>query len=475
MSQSANGSKSDTEPMMCSSTMSEPWPVSAVPVNNNIVTVVIFLPSLCRQRSEISKKMRISAIVTLSFVSQCVAFQSPQQQGAAARSSTELSLDRREFGQAIVGAASAGIIGGIAPANAEVFFDPAMYGDQELRVGTVDSVRERTRRAILKDPRLAPSFYQLAILDGLSYSVASNKYGPNGGIIYAVLNSKDDSQYVQSLQSAASVLIQAEKDLKKKTAVSIADCIAIGGAESIESIGGPVLPTQLGRMEPDKKKGIEINPDLPVDLLSGKRPKAEVRLAFKKAGLTEREMTALLGGLLTLERVEKTRTTDDWKQSTKAKFVERGKMGRMSDYKRLSDEDVQAALSDEYDEDPDDGWYIADSFGTRDDRFGQRIAKEDISEKNFNKYLKDLYGFYNKKNNDNVFGWIGEQILDQDAPTSLSWLKKYAESNLSYTKDLGIAYNSVTQLGAVYTGGKYENLLKNKPRKTLNDDDLNLF
>jgi hypothetical protein len=326
----------------------------------------------------------------------------------------------------------------------------------------------------LQDPALAPSFYQLALLDGLSYNVANNKYGPNGGVIYAVLNSKEDDAYMSALKRAANVLIQAEKDLKKKTAVSIADCVAIAGAEAIESIGGPVLPTQLGRMEPDKKKGVELNAALPIDILSGKRSTEEVRNAFKAAGLSEREMTALLGGLLTLQRVEKTRTTEDWKESVKPKFVERGKMGRMSDYKRLTDEDIKAALADEYDEDPDDGWYIADSFGTKDDRFGQRIAKDQIDEKSFNKYLKDLYAYSTQPNNENVFGWIGEQILDKDSPTSQAWLKKYADSNLSYTKDLGIAYNSITQLGAVYTGGKYENLLKNKPRKTLNNDDLNL-
>ena len=109
----------------------------------------------------------------------------------------------------------------------------------------------------------------------------------------------------------------------------------------------------------------------------------------------------------------------------------------MSDYKRLTDEDIKAALDDEYDEDPDDGWYIADSFGTRDDRFGQRIAKEDIDEKNFNKYLKDLYAFSTQKSKENVFGWIGDQILDKDSPTAVAYLKKYADSNLSYTKDLG--------------------------------------
>ncbi len=411
---------------------------------------------------------------TLACLAQSSAFQGMKSVDTQ-RLSTRLPMDRRGFGKAITGVASIGIlVGQISSANAEVFFDPAMYGDQELRVGTVDSVRERTRRAILQDPRLAPSFYQLALLDGLSYNAANNKYGPNGGVIYSVLNSKDDNEYMDALKRAANVLIQAEKDLKKKTAVSIADCIAIAGAEAIESIGGPVLPTQLGRMEPDKRKGIELNVALPIDILSGKRSNEEVRSAFKAAGLSEREMTALLGGLLTLQRVEKTRTTDDWKESIKPKFVERGKMGRMSDYKRLTDEDVKAALSDEYDEDPDDGWYIADSFGSRDDRFGQRIAKDQIDEKNFNKYLKDLYAFSIKQNTDNVFGWIGDQILDQDSPTSQAWLKKYADSNLSYTKDLGIAYNSITQLGAVYTGGKYENLLKNKPRKTLNNDDLNL-
>jgi hypothetical protein len=44
-----------------------------------------------------------------------------------------------------------------------------------------------------------------------------------------------------------------------------------------------------------------------------------------------------------------------------------------------------------------------------------------------------------------------------------------------YEKDLKVAYNAVTQLGAEYTGGKYESLLKNKKRKTLNDDELDFL
>ncbi|KAL3929944.1 MAG: hypothetical protein SGBAC_011987 [Bacillariaceae sp.] len=414
--------------------------------------------------------MRISCLLFTANAIACSALQlSPNEKNAPL-----VTPNRRAF---LIATASIAILGHATEANAEVFFDPAMYGDQELRVGTVDSVREKTRRAILQNPKLAPAFYQLALLDGLSFDSKNSKYGPNGGVVYSLFNNKDESEYMKTLKEAAEILVQAENELKRKTAVSIADCIAVAGAEAIESIGGPVLPVQLGRMEMDKKK-IEYS-SLPLDIFSGTRSPSAVRNAFKNAGLTEREMTALLGGLFTLEKIEKTRTTDDWKTSSRPKFVERGKMGRMSDYKRLTDDDVRAAESDEFDEDPDDGWYIADSFGGRDDRFGQRIAKEEINEKNFNKYLKDLDTATKKsKTNkipDSEDSWIAKVILDPESPTTQAWLKKYADSNLSYIKDLGIAFNSITQLGAVYTGGKYENLLKNKPRKTLNDDDLNIF
>jgi len=424
-------------------------------------------------------KFQINLLSLAALTATCAAFQSVDRPSTTSRVNTQLSaaMDRRNFGQAVAGAAAFGLLGGTsssAPANAEVFFDPAMYGDQELRVGTVDTVRERARRAILKNPALAPSFYQLAILDGLSFNAKDQGFGPNGNVIYAVLNSKDASPYIQNLQSAAEVLVQAEKDLKRKTAVSIADCVAIAGAEAIESIGGPVLPVQLGRMDLEKGKAPAIS-DLSLDVLSGKKSPQEVRDAFAKAGLTEREMTALLAGLLTLEVVEKTRSSEDWKQSAKPKYVERGKMGRVSDYKRLTDEDIKAAEEDEYDEDPDDGWYIAESFGTRDDRFGARIAKDDLNEKNFNKYLKQLNTFHFKNEGADVYGWIGKQMFDSSNPTSQAYVKKYSDSNLAYTKDLGVAFNAITQLGAVYTGGKYENLLKKGPRKSLNDGDMNLF
>ena len=62
-----------------------------------------------------------------------------------------------------------------------------------------------------------------------------------------------------------------------------------------------------------------------------------------------------------------------------------------------------------------------------------------------------------------------------DLPTAASWVSKYGAKPLVYEKDLKVAYNAVTQLGAEYTGGKYESLLKNKKRKTLNDNDLDFL
>jgi Peroxidase len=398
-----------------------------------------------------------------------------------AASSTALLMDRRSFGSTV----AAGIVGGGlltsngSPAMAEVFLDPAMYGDQELRVSAVDSIKEKVRRAILQKPILAPSFYQLSLLDGLSYNEGTKKYGPDGSVVANVLLSKNTDENTKNLQEACNVLIEGAKSLTKKTAITVSDAVAIGGAEAIESVGGPVLAVQVGRMEPPKGAPL---PPLPVDLLSGNRPASEVAAAFRQAGLTDREMTALLAGLMTLELVEKARTAEDWMESAKPKFRERGKIGRMSEYKTLTDEDIAAAEAEEFDdgEEPlfDDGrTYIADSFGTREERFGKRIGKDEIDEKTFNRYLKELDEAADSKkgSSPSQYGWIGVLLVNKDSPVTQAWVKKYASSNLNYLKDLKVSFNAVTQLGAVYTGGKYESLLKDRSRKSLNDDGMNLF
>ncbi|KAL3787759.1 hypothetical protein HJC23_009810 [Cyclotella cryptica] len=361
------------------------------------------------------------------------------------------------------------------PASARVFLDPAMYGDQELRVSAVDSLRESVRRALLQKPSLTPYFFELALLDSLSFDIETNEGGPDGSIIKAVLNADDKTggAHLASLKECALVLIEAKKNLKKLSSITIADAVALAGAESVAAVGGPVLVCQLGRTDAASKSPVPSSMP-PLNLFTGDVSHAVVADAFRSAGLTEREMTALLGCLLSVDSIEKATPEGDWKRSSKPKFREAGKIGRMSEFKKLTDEDIANELAkDEEDEERyviegDDDWYIADTFGTQEDRFGQRVANEKIE---FNAALKNL----GKGGGNTQYGWISGFLLSKDLPTAASWVSKYGSKPLVYEKDLKVAYNAITQLGAEYTGGKYESLLKNKKRKTLNDDDLDFL
>lgn len=382
--------------------------------------------------------------------------------------------DRRAFITRTTGAALAGLFTSASfsqQSEAVVYLDPAMYGDQENRISAVDSLKEAVRRAILKKPALAPIFYSMSVIDGLSYNAKTGDYGPDGRVVFAVLESKSDSAYMNLMKEAAQTIVDAKKSLKKLTSITIADAVALGGTEAIEAVGGPNLSIQVGRT--DAYAGEKFTKDIPLDLLSGSHSISEVRAAFLRSGLTEREMTAILGALLTLQTVETDSDPKDWAKSDKKSFRERGKMGRMSEFKKLTDDDIAAEIAkdglDEEDDEPglfDDQPYIADTFGTRAQSFGNTAGG--LNDKNFNKYLQELNKF-SRKPDGQTFGWIGQLILDPNNPSCGIWLAKYAQSYLNYQKDLSVAFNSLTQLGGEFTGGKYENLLKNRPRKSLND------
>mmetsp|Transcript_95 Transcript_95/g.219 ORF Transcript_95/g.219 Transcript_95/m.219 type:complete len:436 (-) Transcript_95:298-1605(-) len=401
---------------------------------------------------------------------------------SAACSSSALSMesnnDRRSFLAESVLTLTAGlatVASDPAPASARVFLDPAMYGDQELRVSAVDSLRESVRRALLQKPSLTPYFLELALLDSLSFDVQTNEGGPDGSIIKAVVSSKDTDAHTKALQECASVLIEAKKNLRKLSSITIADAVALAGAEAVSAVGGPTLPTQLGRTEAAAKAPIPSSMP-PLNLFTGDVDNEVVADAFRTAGLTEREMTALLGCLLSVDTIEKATPEGDWKNASKPKFREAGKIGRMSEYKALTDEDIENELAkdgaddeESYTVSGDDGWYIADTFGTADDKFGKRVSKD---KPELSTALKNLA---KTSSSMTQYSWVSGFLLSKDLPTAQSWVSKYGSKPLLYEKDLKVAYNSVTQLGAEFTGGKYESLLKNKKRKTLNDDELDFL
>lgn len=403
---------------------------------------------------------------------------SQQMASSTAISAMENENDRRSFLANAAAAAGVSAIAGIpGQASAKVFLDPAMYGDQELRVSAVDSLRESVRRSLLQKPSLTPYFFELALLDSLSYDTQTNEGGPDGSIIKAVISSKGTDAHTKALQECANVLIESKKNLKKLSSITIADAVALAGAEAVNAVGGPTLPTQLGRTEAAAKAPIPSSMP-PLDLFTGAVSGMDVYDVFQSSGLTDREMTALLGCLLSIDTIEKETPEGSWKEASKPKFREAGKIGRMSEFKKLTDEDIANELAkDDEDDDGesytvsgDDGWYIADTFGTADDKFGKRASGEKKIE--LSSALKNLSKV---SPSTTQYSWIKDLLLSKDLPTAQTYVSKYGSKPLVYEKDLKVCYNSVTQLGAEFTGGKYESLLKNKKRKTLNDDELDFL
>ena len=107
--------------------------------------------------------------------------------------------------------------------------------------------------------------------------------------------------------------------------------------------------------------------------------------------------------------------------------------------------------------------------GTADDKMGKRLSKD---KPDLSSALKNLAKTTSETTQ---YSWIKGLLLSKDLPTAQSYVSKYGSKPLLYEKDLKVVYNSVTQLGAEFTGGKYESLLKNKKRKTLNDDELDFL
>jgi hypothetical protein len=82
----------------------------------------------------------------------------------------------------------------------------------------------------------------------------------------------------------------------------------------------------------------------------------------------------------------------------------------MSEFKKLTDEDIAAELAKDDEEsfviEGDDDWYIADTFGTQDDRFGKSVASQKIE---FNTALKTL----SKGGGDTQYKWIRGFLLSK--------------------------------------------------------------
>jgi hypothetical protein len=106
---------------------------------------------------------------------------------------------------------------------AKVFFDTDTYGDKELKIATVNKIKQKLRNAILDDPALAPDLLRLSINDALSYNAQTEAYGPDGAIQFEL-----DREENKGLAKAVEVVQRIKKELQRTNTVSFSDLVAFG-------------------------------------------------------------------------------------------------------------------------------------------------------------------------------------------------------------------------------------------------------
>ena len=312
-------------------------------------------------------------------------------------------LSRRSW-IAQIGGASAAMVAAstIAPANALVYVDPDRYGDKELQVGLVNKVRQLVRNAILQDPTLAPLFCQVAIQDALTYSAETQVGGPNGRIVPFLV---EHSKSFPSLAHAAQVLVEIRAKLRQSTEMTMADVVTFAGAEAIESLGGPRIVVQLGKLDytsPNEKVPITV-----YDLFHG----TDTIPAFRNAGLSEREVTLLVGAIASMNKVVD--SVDSTEKATKDKDDEEDEVNEMGDPK------VD----------------FPSSFGAPSQIYGKRLGKMDDS------IFVDEVALQKSKQATGI--WAD--------PVVGEWTSRYSKGG--FFKDLPEAYSRLVRVGST---GRWE-------------------
>ena len=293
------------------------------------------------------------------------------------------------------------------PANAKVYFDTDTYGDKELKIATVNKMKQKLRNAILADNTLAPDLLRLAINDALTFDAATRDGGPDGSIQFEMTREEN-----KGLEKAAAIIQGIKKELLRTNTVSYSDLVAFGGAEALESAGCGRVIVQVGRFdakpETDKKTGLLVN--------WGNMNPESTSAAFAFSGLGPREIALLLGAL--------------------------GEITRVVDETQLATAKANASKKVEEDEDfelDDAEPFVPTSFGSRDATFGAKMGKADFGVKYLSTLLKS------KSDPDALGG-----CLVKDDKTK-AFVQKYAGSETAFLKDVPEAYLKMTLLGETGT------------------------
>eukprot|EP01041_Mallomonas_annulata_P006885 gene6885-13961_t len=288
-----------------------------------------------------------------------------------------------------------------SPASAKTFFDTDVYGDKELKIATVNKIKQKIRNAILADPSLAPVLLELAISDALGYDFNSGNGGQDGSIFFEI-----PKEGAPDLDKAVKALKVIQKELQRTNTVSFGDLVSFGGGEALESAGCGRVIVQVGRYE-IKAPNTGSSPLNWESLTTD-----DVKSSFTKSGLDSQQIALLLGALGEVKRV-----VSDTLSSTKS-----------------------SANEDDDEEEEDDQPFVPTTFGTRDAIFGAKLGKADFG----SKYLASLI-----KNKNTATDNLSSILLGDNQVKS--FVQKYATNEAAFLKDVPEAYLRMTLLGQEYT------------------------
>ena len=181
--------------------------------------------------------------------------------------------------------------------------NPNIDVDRRQLMASSRVVRQATSSILQTDPTLAGPLLRLAFHDGATREQLSDDLdnsvfvgGPNGSIKYE-LDWNENRGITRPLQAVEEIYSNIE-------GLSLADCIALAGAEAVESAGGPSIRIRLGRRdatEADSKKRMRtLHSDTDRSLVDTTLPSAGLdsdglRLYFGALGLSDEQFVALCG------------------------------------------------------------------------------------------------------------------------------------------------------------------------------------
>ena len=334
------------------------------------------------------------------------------------------SVTRRSVLQFAVSAAIGALITE-KKAEAAVDFDIDRFGDKELKVSTINRVKQNLRNALAEQPELLGPFVLLALHDGLTFNTETNEGGPNGSLRF-------EGDWSQNQELADAMQVMHEIRALQREQMSYADTCCFAGAVAVEITGGPRIRIQLGREDAKEKDPVGRS-----DGLAPEKSADDLMAAYQQSGLGAKEAVLFHGAFGSLSDIARTR------------------LEKLKKQKELDAEDEDVEDEEEILDDKASLQYgrISGKRGKK----GPVLVSSNVSAltlggaKFSNDYLKFMLDA-EKKKKDNLSERDKKMLAHREMRDNIS---KYANNNKQFISDFADAFEKVSLLGSRYESMKF--------------------